>query len=202
MLDNRHVIWHSSSTNKRSQTQIMRYLSISPDALSILSTHCNSWSKSSMFLDIYLYPHYQRRLLVLTLNSDHFHSRQKLCDIIDHGLAQQQQQPGRGGGLGPTDANMRIAGGGRERCGHWCGQAAVTLPNYRKMFSSVPPPPAAASRRQCDVVQFGHYPACPSLPSAASHFAGVAWVLAILATYLEHSLFRYLKYTKMITYFI
>ena len=67
-----------------------------------------------MFLDIYLSPHYQRRLLVLTLNSDHFHSRQKLCDIIDHGLAQQQQQPGRGGGLGPTDANMRIAGGGRE----------------------------------------------------------------------------------------
>ena len=51
---------------------------------------------------------------MLTLNSDHFHSRQKLCDIIDHGLAQQQQQPGRGGGLGPTDANMRIAGGGRE----------------------------------------------------------------------------------------
>ena len=51
---------------------------------------------------------------MLTLNSDHFHSRQKTCDIIDHGLAQQQQQPGRGGGLGPTDANMRIAGGGRE----------------------------------------------------------------------------------------
>ena len=51
---------------------------------------------------------------MLTLNSDHFHSRQKLCDIIDHGLAQQQQQPGRGGGHGPTDANMRIAGGGRE----------------------------------------------------------------------------------------
>ena len=51
---------------------------------------------------------------MLTLSSDHFHSRQKLCDIIDHGLAQQQQQPGRGGGLGPTDANMRIAGGGRE----------------------------------------------------------------------------------------
>ena len=101
-----------------------------------------------MFLDIYLSPHYQRRLLVLTLNSDHFHSRQKPGDIIDHGLAQQQQQPGRGGGLGPTDANMRIAGGGREKCGHWCGQAAVTLPNYRKMFSSVPPPPAAASSRQ------------------------------------------------------
>ena len=53
----------------------------------------------------------------MTLNSDHFHSRQKLCDIIDQGLAPQQQQPGRGGGRGPTDANMRIAGGREVRTG-------------------------------------------------------------------------------------
>ena len=128
-----------------------------------------------MFLDIYLNPHYQRRLLVLTLNSDHFHSRQKLCDIIDHGLAQQQQQPGRGGGLGPTDANMRIAGGGREvrtlvRTGR--GDIAKLSQNVQlgAPATSSSQQPAAGSQ-QCDVVQFGHYPACPS---AASHFAGVA----------------------------
>ena len=110
---------------------------------------------------------------MLTLNSDHFHSRQKPGDIIDHGLAQQQQQPGRGGGLGPTDANMRIAGGGREvrtlvRTGR--GDIAKLSQNVQlgAPATSSSQQPAA---RQCDVVQFGHYPACPS---AASHFAGVA----------------------------
>ena len=110
---------------------------------------------------------------MLTLNSDHFHSRQKLCDIIDHGLAQQQQQPGRGGGHGPTDANMRIAGGGREvrtlvRTGR--GDIAKLSQNVQlgAPATSSSQQPAA---RQCDVVQFVHYPVCPS---AASHFAGVA----------------------------
>ena len=142
--------------------------------------------------------HYQRRLLVLTLNSDHFHSRQKLCDIIDHGLAQQQQQPGRGGGLGPTDANMRIAGGGREvRTLVRTGRGDIAKLSQNVQLGA----PAASSSRQ-PAVRCG-----PVWPLSCLSFCSLTLCRCCLsachlATYLEHLMSRYLKYTKMITYFI
>ena len=105
----------------------------------------------------------------MTLNSDHFHSRQKLCDIIDQGLAQQQQQPGRGGGRGPTDANMRIAGGREVRTGG--GDIAKLVQNVQL---GAPATSSSQAARCGPVWPLSCLSSVPAAASAHSHFAGVA----------------------------
>ena len=151
-----------------------------------------------MFLDIYLYHIHttgvdaKLRSLSLTVKTLRYYRPRP-------GPAAAAAWPGRGTRTywcqhADCGRRERSADTGADRPRWHCqiiAKCSARCPRHQQQ-------PAAGSQ-QCDVVQFGHYPACPS---AASHFASVVWVLAILATYLEHSLFRYLKYTKMITYFI
>ena len=154
-----------------------------------------------MFLDIYLY-HIHTTGVDAKLRSLSLSAKTRRYYRPRPGPAAAAAWPGRGTRTywcqhADCGRRERSADTGADRPRWHCqiiAKCSARCPRHQQQ-------PAAGSQ-QCDVVQFGHYPACPSLPSAASHFAGVVWVLAILATYLKHSLSRYLKYTKMITYFI